>query len=98
MVASNWKQSLNAVLKSEGGNDDDPSDHGGRTSRGITQREYDAWRVEQGLPHQDVWTAPQVDIETIYHNEYWNPYGDALPIGADYQVFNTNVLAGPHRS
>lgn len=98
MVASNWKPSLRAVLASEGGNDDDPLDHGGRTSRGITQREYDAWRAEHDQPTLDVWRAPQSDIEAIYHDEYWNPYCDAMPIGVDYCFFNTRVLAGPHRA
>ncbi len=98
MVATNWKASLAAVLKSEGGNDDDPADHGGRTSRGITQREYDAWRAEQKLPHRDVWLASDIEVATIYHDEYWWPYCDILPIGTDYEVFQTNVLAGPHRS
>ena len=95
MVATNWLPSLAAVLRSEGGNDDDPLDHGGRTSRGITQREYDAWRREKGLPTKDVWQAPQSDITAIYKEEYWNPNGDLLPIGADYMHFNTSVLAGP---
>jgi lysozyme family protein len=97
MAARNWKASLAAVLKSEGGNDDDPADHGGRTSRGITQREYDAWRRLKHLPTMDVWTAPQADIEAIYHEEYWNPYCDALPVGADFLLFNMNVNAGPNR-
>ena len=96
MVASNWKPSLAAVLKSEGGNDDDPDDHGGRTSRGITQREYDAWRRVEGQPMLDVWHAPQADIEAIYHDEYWEPYCDQMPLGLDYCLFNTRVLAGPH--
>jgi lysozyme family protein len=97
MVASNFKPSLAAVLKSEGGNDDDPQDHGGRTSRGIIQREYDAWRKEHNLPVKDVWTATQQEIETIYHDEYWWPYCDLLPVGADYLLFNMNVNAGPSR-
>ena len=97
MAASNWPASLAAVLKSEGGNDDDPADHGGRTSRGITQREYDAWRRLKGLPTLDVWLAPQADIEAIYHDEYWAPYCDLLPVGADYLLFNMNVNAGPNR-
>lgn len=97
-MESNWKPSLAAVLRSEGGNDDDPLDHGGRTSRGITQREYDAWRTEHDRPTLDVWQAPQSDIEAIYHDEYWNPYCDAMPIGVDYCFFNTRVLAGPHRA
>jgi lysozyme family protein len=94
----NWKQSLAYVLQSEGGNDDDPLDHGGRTSRGITQREYDAWRKERGLPTLDVWKAPQSDVETIYHQEYWMPLCPTLPAGVNYIVFNNNVLDGPGRS
>lgn len=97
MVAINFRPSLAAVLKSEGGNDDDPADHGGRTSRGITQREYDAWRREQHLVELDVWKAPQSEIEIIYHDEYWNPNCDLLPIGADFLLFNMNVNAGPTR-
>lgn len=97
-MEQNWKQSLAYVLQSEGGNDDDPADHGGRTSRGITQREYDAWRRENGLMLLDVWQAPQVDVEAIYHNEYWLPLCPTLPTGVDYIVFNNNVLDGPGRS
>lgn len=97
MAASNWKPSLAAVLKAEGGNDDDPADHGGRTSRGITQREYDSWRRLQHMPTLDVWKAPQLDIESIYHDEYWNPNCDLLPIGADFLLFNMAVNAGPSR-
>lgn len=96
MVALNWKPSLAAVLASEGGNDDDPLDHGGRTSRGITQREYDAWRRGKHQPTLDVWHAPQSDIEAIYYEEYWEPYCDQMPLGLDYCLFNTRVLAGPH--
>lgn len=98
MVASNFQNSLDLVLKSEGGNDDDPADHGGRTSRGITQREYDAWRREKNLPLLDVWKAPQVDIDYIYHDEYWMPYCDSLPIGVDYLYFDFAVNAGPYRA
>jgi len=98
MVASNFTQSLKYVLQSEGGNDDDPADHGGRTSRGITQREYDAWRREKGQPTLDVWKAPQADIVAIYHDEYWGSLCDSLPPGVDYIVFNNNVLDGPSRS
>jgi lysozyme family protein len=97
-MKDNFQASLKLVLQSEGQNDDDPSDHGGRTSRGITQREYDAWRHEKNLPSLDVWDAPQEDIDTIYHDEYWVPYCDAMPIGVDYVYFNNAVLDGPYRS
>lgn len=98
MVAASFNQSLKYVLQSEGGNDDDPADHGGRTSRGVTQREYDAWRRGNGQTTLDVWLAPQSDIDTIYHDEYWEPLCDTLPLGVDYIVFNNNVLDGPMRS
>jgi len=98
MVAESFAHSLAAVLKEEGGNDDDPQDHGGRTSRGITQREYDAWRSAHGQGPIDVWTAPQEDIVAIYHEEYWQPWCDSLPSGIDYLYFDFSVNAGPVRA
>ena len=98
MTAENFTKSLAFVLKDEGGNDDDPDDPGGRTSRGITQREYDAWRKERGLPTLDVWAAPQTDIEGIYKTEYWDPSCDAFPTGLDYLYFDMAVNAGPYRA
>src|SRR5690348_13605429 len=90
-MKDNFPKSLAFVLKNEGGNDDDPADHGGRTSRGITQREYDAWRTEHSLPTQDVWVAPQSDIDAIYHDEYWEPLCDDFPSGIDYLYFDMAV-------
>lgn len=97
-MKENFPVALRYVLIDEGGNDDDPSDHGGRTSRGITQREYNAWRLENHLPIRDVWKASTDEISTIYHDEYWNPYGDIFPTGIDYLYFDMAVNAGPHRA
>jgi uncharacterized protein (TIGR02594 family) len=87
------------VLRDEGGNDDDPRDPGGRTSRGIQQREWDVWRqTHLGLP-ADVWQAPQDQILAIYHESYWSPLNcDALPAGVDYTVFDYGVNSGINRS
>lgn len=98
MVASNFAPSLKYLLVDEGSNDDDPQDHGGRTSRGITQREYDKWRLAQGLPTIDVWTADDAAISKIYHDDYWLPFGDQFPVGLDYLYFDMAVNAGPHRA
>ena len=98
MTAANFDKSLAFVLKDEGGNDDDHADHGGRTSRGVIQREYTAWLSEQGLPDKDVWTATDQEISEIYHDEYWNPYCDDFPTGIDYLYFDMAVNAGPHRA
>jgi len=98
MTAGNFQASLHLVLQSEGGNDDDPADHGGRTSRGITQREFTAWLSEQGLPDKDVWTATDGEIKEIYHDEYWSPYCDLFPSGCDYLFFDMAVNSGPHEA
>ena len=97
-MKENFPKSLAFVLKDEGGNDDDPADHGGRTSRGVIQREYTAWLAEQGKPNADVWAATDNDIAAIYHDEYWSPYCDLFPTGIDYLYFDMAVNAGPHRA
>jgi lysozyme family protein len=94
-VEANFKQCLAWVRESEGGNDDDKDDSGGRTSRGITQREYDAYNRIAGLRHGDVWKAPDGVINDIYHKSYWNPYCPQMPPGIDYMLFDDGVLSGP---
>lgn len=99
MTAANFDRCLKAVLVHEGGNDDDPRDPGGRTSRGIIQTEYDAWRTRQGLPKRDVWTASDAEVRAIYFAEYWKPLAcDDLPPGVDYAVFDYGVNSGIGRS
>ena len=87
------------TLVSEGGNDDDPRDPGGRTSRGITQNEWNNWRASHpGLP-ADVWQAPQEQVEAIYWLNYWNALAcDQLPAGVDYCVFDYGVNSGNSRA
>ena len=97
-MKENWKKAYDWVRQSEGGNDDDPHDHGGRTSRGITQREYDAWRAENKKPHLDVWKASEDEIRQIYREGYWDPLGDTLPTGVDYMYYDMAVNAGPNRA
>lgn len=87
------------LLVSEGGNDDDPEDPGGRTSRGIIQSEWDKWRTTHpGLP-ADVWQAPQDQVIAIYRQQYWNALRcDELPHGVDYAVFDYGVNSGIGKS
>lgn len=93
-MKSNFEKCLKWVLIDEGGNDDDPHDHGGRTSRGITQREYNAWCSRKGKPQGDVWKATDADVKSIYKDQYWNPYCDSLPSGLDYCFFDISVNSG----
>jgi lysozyme family protein len=98
-MSSRFKTCLPRVLKHEGGNDDDPRDPGGRTSRGITAARWAEWRqTHPGLP-ADVWEAPQAEVEAIYLEKYWQPlWCDMLPPGVDYAVFDFGVNSGPARS
>lgn len=106
-MEANWKQILGWIRVSETGhtdsetdpahwgNGDDPDDSGGRTSRGITQREYNAYCAIAGLPQGDVYEAPNPVIDDIYHKAYWMPYGPVLPPGIDYVFADECVNAGP---
>lgn len=95
MTAANWIACSKVTLSYEGGNDDDPRDPGGRTSRGITQREYNRWRATHPGLADDVWRAPQQTIVDIYHTEYWNRCdGDAWPVGVDLCVYDASVNSG----
>lgn len=99
MVDLTWPKALAWVRADEGGNDDDPADSGGRTSRGITQREYTAYcRLHQLDEPSDVWKARDPIIDSIYSEEYWDPWCPLLPVGVDYLFFNMNVNAGMHRA
>lgn len=98
MSSPNYDKALAYVLQDEGGNDDDPRDHGGRTSRGITQREYNAWCRNNSRKTSDVWHASDADVRTIYHDQYWSPYCDKLPNGLDYLFFDISVNAGRQRA
>jgi lysozyme family protein len=98
MTDANFPHCLQLLLVSEGGNDDDKDDPGGRTSRGITQREYDAYRLNHANLPSDVWDAPQSAIETIYNVSYWKPWCPQFPDGIDYVFFDVSVLHGPGKA
>lgn len=94
-MKGNFEKALARVLVYEGGNDDDPRDPGGRTSRGIIQREYDAYRRKRGLATRDVWKADQSEIVEIYRLSYWDRvHGDDLPAGVDFVLFDAAVNSG----
>lgn len=95
---NNFDKCLAFVLKEEGGNDDDPNDHGGRTSRGITQREWDKFRITHPDRPGDVWQASDEDIKTIYHDEYWLPECPKLDAGLDLEFFDFKINAGPKQA
>ena len=98
MTATNFEACLRLTRLEEGGNDDDPHDHGGRTSRGITKAEWDKYRSAHPELPADVWEAPDTAVNSIYHEQYWMPYCDKLPSGLDLCFFDFGVNAGQRRA
>lgn len=98
MAADRFATILPITLKWEGGNDDDPVDPGGRTSRGVTQARYDEYRRDERLARRDVWKATDAEVRAIYERYYWRPMRCAdLPPGVDLAVFDAGVNSGPAR-
>lgn len=99
MSADNFAASLADVEVTEGGFCDNPHDPGGATENGITQHQYDLWRIAHGQPTQNVRLLGPEEESIIYRSCYWNPVnGDALPAGVDYCVFDFAVNSGPHKA
>ena len=98
-MQTNFQRSLDAVLRTEGGYNDDPQDSGGATNFGVTQNVYDAYRTKSALPHQSVRYINQIEVAAIYKSQYWDLInGDNLPEGLDYAVFDFAVNSGVGRA
>lgn len=99
MAAKNWPAANKRVRAYEGGNVDDPRDPGGRTSRGITQGVYTAWRRRNGHAARDVFLATEKEVSAIYKQQYWDAVqGDELPGGVDLVLYDGAVNSGPKQS
>jgi lysozyme family protein len=97
-MLGNFDKAVTFTYVDEAGNDDDPVDSGGRTSDGITQREFNAWCALNNTPIQDIWAVPWETKKQIYKIQYWDPYCDKLPGGVDYLFFDTFVNSGLHEA
>ncbi len=98
-MSSHFAQCLAFTLRFEGGTVDDPRDPGGRTSGGITQATYAAWRTRRGEPVRDVFAMTAAERDAIYRTEFWDRVaGDALGAGVDLALFDYAVNSGPARA
>jgi len=95
-----YHDALAFVLRWEGGFADDPSDHGGRTMKGVTQRVYDAWRASQGeQAGADVANITDAEVSAIYADNYWKKaLCNVLQSHIDLVQFDTAVNMGPVRA
>lgn len=94
-LSARFKSCLKLILNSEGGNDDDPDDKGGRTGQGITQEEYTRWLKSKRRKVADVWDISKDDRDQLYWDFYWMEVsGDSLPLPIAYPIFDAGILSG----
>lgn len=99
MPSAAFIESMPFVLRWEGGYVNHPSDPGGATNRGVTQRVYDAWRSNRGMPPQDVRLLSEDEMHAIYESGYWRAARcDDLQRRLDLAQFDTAVNMGPGRA
>lgn len=91
-----FQDALARTLGYEGGVSDHPSDAGGLTKWGITQRTYNAWRLTTGKDLRSVVEMSELEMKLIYHDDYWKPCRcDDMPARLAACVFDMAVNSGP---
>lgn len=99
MASEIYAEALAAVLVYEGGYSNHKDDPGGATMKGVTQRVYDAYRVQHSRQKQPVRNITDAELQDIYRINYWSAIkGDELPEGIDFVVFDGAVNSGPKQS
>lgn len=98
MSAGNFKESLRLVLKHEGGYVDHPKDPGGATNLGVTIGTLSGW-LGRPATKAEVRKLTAETVAPIYRKQYWDRvWGDDLPKGLDYAVFDFAVNSGPSKA
>jgi lysozyme family protein len=94
-----FDEAMRFVAKWEGGRVDHPADPGGRTNRGITQANFNAYLNRIGKPNRDVFTLTDEECNDIYFSDYWlKAHCDKLPAPLDLIQFDTAVQRGPFKA
>ena len=89
---------LAEVLHHEGGYVNHPSDPGGRTKFGVTQRTWEAW-TGKPASEAEMRGLSVEDVRPLYRKRYWDEVrGDDLPGPLALCVFDFAVNAGPARA
>lgn len=97
-MKSNFAESLQHVLKHEGGFVNHPADPGGMTNLGCTKA---VWEEHCGHPVTEkiMRALTAADVAPLYRRKYWDKIkGDELPSGVDYIVFDAAINSGPGRA
>jgi lysozyme family protein len=97
-MKQNFDKAFTAMLANEGGFVNLLSDPGGMTNLGVTKQ---TWELYVGHPVDEKTMrglAPEI-VKPLYKQKYWDKvFGDDLPSGVDYVVFDAAVNSGPARA
>lgn len=97
-MIQNFDYCLAHVLKSEGGYVNHPSDPGGRTNLGVTQKVWESY-VGKPVTEAEMRALTPEMVKPLYHAQYWKRVkGDDLPSGVDLCVFDLSVNSGVYRA
>lgn len=105
-METNFTTSLDHILKSEGGFQDDPSDSGnklpdgrkGCTNLGVTQAAWEAY-VGHKVSTADMKALTPDKVAPFYKHKYWDAvHANDLPGGIDYLAFDFAINAGTGRA
>lgn len=97
-MKQNFAESLQHVLKHEGGFVNHPDDPGGMTNLGCTKA---VWEEHCGHPVTEkvMRALTPTDVAPLYKRKYWDKVQcDELPSGIDYIVFDAAINSGPGRA
>jgi lysozyme family protein len=93
-MKDNFSKALAAVLVHEGGFVNNPKDPGGMTNLGCTKA---VWEEHCGHPvdEKTMRALTPNDVGPLYKRKYWDKvFGDDLPAGVDYVVFDAAINSG----
>ena len=98
MYEKNFLNALKFTLGIEAGYSNDKDDMGGKTYRGVTQKTYDNYCRQNGIPAKDVRDLSEKEITEFYYKGFWKESG-ADKIKSSLKsavVFDTAVLVSPY--
>lgn len=97
-MKNNFQKALDLTLGFEGGYCNHPSDPGGMTNHGVTKTTWEDW-VGSIVDEQCMRDLDVSDVTPLYRGRYWNRiWGDELPAGLDYCIFDCAVNSGPKQA
>lgn len=96
MTADRFETAITFCLRWEGGYSDHPSDKGGKTNYGITEKVYHEWLDSRGEEAKPVKDITKLEARAIYWSDYWlAAQCNRLKRQLDLVMFDTAVNSGP---